>query len=443
MKKKERLLALYEGYHVGILYYEHDKLSFEYQDGWQNAAVGFPISLSMPLTAKSHSDAVVRPFVEGLLPDNAGVLDAWGKRFHCSPRNPYRLLSHVGEECAGAVQFVKPERRKALSSSATKKSTIEVKWLSEDELAERLHTLIKDHSMARRVGDEGHFSLAGAQPKTGLYFDDETKRWGVPYGMTPTTHILKPNLGEYSDYDLNEHYCLRLAERVGLRVAESEIETIAGIPTILVRRFDRLSTKHRGQRVRRVHQEDLCQALSYRPTYKYQNEGGPAPKEILALIRNSSSSPVEDAGRFLNAMIFNWIIGGTDAHAKNYSFLIAGNGQVRLAPFYDLSSCLPYPREIPIRKAKLAMKIGGEYKLCKITLDHWRKITRDWGFSESEVMQAMEELSQQFVQHADVLAEELHESFKERADESKLLLTLANLITERAQNILVDISNTH
>jgi serine/threonine-protein kinase HipA len=84
------------------------------------------------------------------------------------------------------------------------------------------------------------------------------------------------------------------------------------------------------------------------------------------LIRENSSAREEDEARFVDALIFNWLICGTDAHAKNYSFLIAPPGQVRLSPFYDLSSALPYGRQIAPRDATLAMKIGGKYKVLTI-----------------------------------------------------------------------------
>ena len=64
--------------------------------------------------------------------------------------------------------------------------------------------------------------------------------------------------------------------------------------------------------------------------------------------------------RLFDALTFNWLIAGTDAHAKNYSLLLSGT-QVALAPLYDLASALPY--EVSVRKLRMAMKFGGEYLL--------------------------------------------------------------------------------
>lgn len=62
--------------------------------------------------------------------------------------------------------------------------------------------------------------------------------------------------------------------------------------------------------------------------------------------------------RFADALIWNWLIGGTDAHAKNYSLLLSED-QVRLAPLYDIASALPYGTHE--RKLRLTMKTGGSY----------------------------------------------------------------------------------
>ncbi len=141
---------------------------------------------------------------------------------------------------------------------------------------------------------------------------------------------------------------------------------------ISVERYDRIV---RNGIVRRVHQEGSCQALAIHPARKYQNEGGPSAADIFALLR-SHGAPDADIGTFLETIVFNWLIGGTDAHAKNYSILIGGNGAIRLAPLYDFASIYAYGSIDP-RKAKLAMKIGGEYNLLGIGPAQWHRFARD------------------------------------------------------------------
>ncbi|MCB1066356.1 MAG: HipA N-terminal domain-containing protein, partial [Verrucomicrobiae bacterium] len=171
----ECLYALYDGRLMGEVLYRDDRLTFTYADDWRRDPAAFPLSLSMPINTKVHGDKVVRAFVAGLLPDDSEVLRRWGQKFQVSPRNPFRLLEHVGEECAGAVQFVIPEKADLWLSGNTPAG---VDWLDESEFEERIQGLVADRSRARRLGDEGHFSLAGAQPKTGLYLDEENHRWG-------------------------------------------------------------------------------------------------------------------------------------------------------------------------------------------------------------------------------------------------------------------------
>jgi serine/threonine-protein kinase HipA len=195
------------------------------------------------------------------------------------------------------------------------------------------------------------------------------QRWGIPSGRTPTTHILKPPAQQDLDgFDINDHLCLRLAKELGLAVAASTLQTFAGQEALVVERYDRRRLEN--GRLIRLHQEDACQALAVSPLRRYENEGGPGPAQIVNLLLRESDSPETDVGAFLDALGFNWVIGGTDAHAKNYSLLLSP-GSVRLAPLYDLISVLPYPRRVHYRQAKLAMRIDREYHLWKIRRRHW------------------------------------------------------------------------
>ncbi|MBL9116829.1 MAG: type II toxin-antitoxin system HipA family toxin [Verrucomicrobiaceae bacterium] len=364
-----------------------DRMTFEYDDGWRKAEQSFPLSLSMPMLAPTHGHDRVSPFLWGLLPDNDGVLRQWGMRFQVSPGNVFRLLEHVGEDCAGAVQFVKPGRTDAWFAA---NAVDHVQWLTDQEVADRLQLLLKDHSATRVGNDRGHFSLAGAQPKTAFHFDPVQSRWGVPFGLTPTTHIFKPPTGDFDGYAENEHFCLRLARRVGLATAPSTIMTFGGVTTIVSERYDRYRV---AQHVRRMHQEDMCQALARMPQNKYQNDGGPSPTEIMGLIRMHSSARDEDETRFVDALIFNWLISGTDAHAKNYAFLIAPGGQTRLAPLYDLASALPYPQQIYPRHATLAMKVGNHYKLREIGMREWKKAAKELRYDEDKLIQRIRKIA--------------------------------------------------
>jgi serine/threonine-protein kinase HipA len=295
------------------------------------------------------------------------VLDQWGRRFHVSPRNAFGLIANVGEDCPGAVQFVRPERLDAILGQAPS----DIEWLDDAAIAERLRALRIDPSAWRIPRDTGQFSLAGAQPKTAFLLDNG--RWGVPSGRVPTTHILKPPTGEFAGHAENEHFCLELARSFGLPVAHSRIMRFQDEIAIVIERYDRI---HTVAGLRRVHQEDMCQALAIPPTRKYQNEGGPGISDIVELLKTYSTSPEEDVRTFLDSIAYNWLIAGTDAHAKNYALLIAAEGRVRLAPLYDVASILPYP-DINIHNVTFSMKLGGEYRLRNISLHHWKKLAEE------------------------------------------------------------------
>jgi serine/threonine-protein kinase HipA len=358
------LLVLLEGREVGRVVQRNGKLTFIYENAWREAPGAYPLSLSMPLAAAEHPHAAIDAFIWGLLPDNELVLSRWAKKFQVSPRNAFALIGHVGEDCAGAVQFVTQQRRDELANIAP----AETEWLTEADVVNRLRALQTDASAGRSPRDTGQFSLAGAQPKTALLFDGQ--RWGVPSGCTPTTHILKPPTAGYDGHAENEHLCLRLANALGLPTAHSEVRQFDDVTTIIVERYDR-TLVNKEVAHKRVHQEDFCQALRIHPSLKYQNDGGPGPKQIVDVLRTVSSE--EDIGTFRDALILNFIIGGTDAHAKNYSLLLGGGGMVRLAPLYDTASIFAYA-DIDPQRAKLAMKIGDEYRLRYIGYSDWRKL---------------------------------------------------------------------
>jgi len=362
------LVVLLDGKEVGRVRNDpRGRLTFVYDDTWRNAPHAYPLSLSMPLAAQEHGPAVVQAFLWGLLPDNERVVDRWAAKFQVSARNVFALISHVGEDCAGAVQFVTPERFEAIRSGEEDN----VEWLDEADVAKRLKELRADHAAWRLPRDTGQFSLAGAQPKTALLL--QNGRWGIPSGRIPTTHILKPPTGQFDGHAENEHICLELAAGLGLSVATSKVMRFEDEIAIVIERYDRQAS---GEDILRVHQEDVCQALGIMPTKKYQNEDGPTPANIVELLRTYSTDRETDVYTFVEALCFNWLIGGTDAHAKNYSLLVASGPVIRLAPLYDVASVLPYD-EFDLRKVKLAMEIGGEYKLSQVGLRQWQKFARE------------------------------------------------------------------
>jgi serine/threonine-protein kinase HipA len=372
------LIALLDEHEVGRVRRDgRGSFSLVYSADWVNRPGAYPMSVTMPLSKREHGHRVVEPFLLNLLPDDPEIRRLWATKRGAAADDLLGLLGRVAQDCAGAVHFRLPDRQEAPDG---------VEWLEPGAIRERLRGLWNDASAGRWVSDAGQFSLAGVQPKTALYREGE--RWGIPAGRIPTTHILKVGTIDSAAYPQNEHFCLSLAAALGLPVARSEVVEFVDEVAIAVERFDRIRT---DTGIVRIHQEDLCQALAIFPSEKYENEGGPGPRKIVDAIRMYCLDPEHDVGNFVAALAYNWVVGGTDAHAKNYSLRIIAGSQVSHAPLYDVSSALPYTTAES--KIELSMAIGGQYKLAEIGALQWRKLLRDLGLVEDVVRSAMIEMA--------------------------------------------------
>lgn len=364
------------------------RLRFTYDDAWRNRIDAVPLSLSMPLTAKEHPHKAIEPYLWNLLPDREDTLRQIAAEHDISHRNPFALAGARGEDLPGALQIVPPERIGGLRKRER------ITRVSEDQLAELLHNRQRAAGRTHIGEDSGFFSLAGAQPK--LAVCRIGGRWYEQRGYTPSTHIIKPSIPDLAEQVENEHFCLRLAETVGLHVIKSEVVRIGDLQTIVVPRYDRVRLKGRqrlpldeaGGRVYRIHQEDVCSALSVHPANKYQHQGGPGMKQVMRLLEGSGNPDV-DRDRFMRACAFNFVIAGVDAHAKNYSLLMEAGGRFRLAPLYDIISALPYDRETYNR---LAMSVGGERKHARIYPSHWEKAAADARYDAGKAVQNVRDI---------------------------------------------------
>ncbi len=409
------LTVLLEGQPIGsVERLANGTLRLSYDEDYREDSGATLLSVSMLPNQENHGDARLTPWLWGLLPDNADILARWGRNFGVSVASPFPLLgTQIGRDCAGAVQFCPPHEADDLLSRPG-----EVIWLSEAEVASRLRMLRADSTKWLGPGFTGQFSLGGAQAKTALHYAVGKRgaegQWGVPTGSVPTTHILKPAVAGFEAQNVNEHLCLAAASNLGLSVARTHIEMFEDESAIVIERFDR--TTRNGVLVR-VHQEDICQALSVPPARKYQSDGGPTPGQIVELIRSTIPGPdaETDVWRFADALAFNWLIAGTDAHAKNYSLLLAGN-QIRLAPLYDIASILPYD-DSDGYKVKLAMKIGNDYKLRQ------RDLRSAWERAADELKLDSARLVGRVVD----LAERTPEAFSRAVNESQITEPLTDL----------------
>lgn len=373
----DELIVLMDGIPAGRLRRTQSHHRFAYDDAYSSVDGATPISVSMPLAVPQHTGPGVTAWLWGLLPEDDDVIARWAREHGVSKRDVFALLgTPIGRDCAGAVQFA-PEHE-ADELSARRGS---VAWLTEHSVAERLVELRRDKASWHGVSSHpGQFSLAGAQSKIALVHHEG--RWGEPSGSIPTTHIIKPGVQaaadgtRLDDQALNEHLCLSAARIAGLRAAATSIMRFGNQQAIVVERYDRTPAGARPEALRRVHQEDACQAIGVMPESKYETQGGPGVAQIGSLLRSSMPRSVaaDASQRFLDALAFNWLIGGTDAHAKNYSLLLSGP-EVRLAPLYDVASSFPYWHP---RKLRLAMKLGGDDRVWP-WVNRWPAVAAELG----------------------------------------------------------------
>lgn len=319
----------------------HNDMTFTYNPIYAENKENQPLSQSLPLQKSSYTARQCRPFFSGILPE-AHLRTAIAKQLGLSEKNDFALLSAIGGECAGAVSLLPSN----LSTTDLKPG---YQILDNHAVAAILETM---HQRPMLAGEDGiRLSLAGAQDKLAVALIDN--HIAIPTGGAPSTHILKPINRDFPSLIENECFCLNLAQKIGLKTAKAALHQANGTPYLLIERYDRIQKNHQ---IKRLHQEDFCQALGIVPEMKYQREGGPELTACFQLIRHVSSLPVIDLKALLQGVLFNLIIGNNDAHGKNFSLLYSGQ-QARLAPFYDMISTVYYPS----LATKMAMKIGSKY----------------------------------------------------------------------------------
>jgi len=180
----------------------------------------------------------------------------------------------------------------------------------------------------------------------------------------------------------NEWLCARILHAYGLPVASCEIGRFGSQKVLMVRRFDRQLHSSRKYWLRLV-QEDFCQALRIPPEFKYETEGGPSLAACFELVRSHSVSAGKDVLSLLNWVVFNVLIGNSDAHGKNLSLLLLPEGP-RLSPFYDLLSTRIYTHYG--LTSDLAMKIGGESNPDAVQKKNWEMFAEEIGVKPGLVL---------------------------------------------------------
>ena len=387
-------------------------LAFTYDTDYLETA-SYGISLSMPLSAESYKGPQVKAFFSGLLPEES-VRDRLAKYLGLSEKNSFALLEAVGGDCAGALALYP-------YGDQPPKTSDDVEVLDDKRLREVLD-LIKRRPML--VGDDGYrLSLAGAQDKLAVGFKDG--HIVLIKGGAPTTHILKPMIERVKDSAHNELFCMKLAKMVGLDVPEASLHFVGDLPYYLVERYDRQIGEDGV--IIRIHQEDFCQALGIAPDIKYEREGGPTITACQDVIARYAARPAADRIKLLNIVLFNYLVGNSDAHGKNFSLLYKGK-KPELAPAYDVLSTAIYPD----LSEKMAMKIGGKYKPEHVFLRHFHRLIHDTKAAQSAMNRQIKTMIEKMMYAAPSLKASLVEDRVVSDVFDKIIAT----IEERAKRLI-------
>jgi len=365
-------------------------LEFAYADDWLRDDRTPALSASLPKRTERYPRRECRPFFAGLLPE-ASQRDRVARSLGVSPLNDFALLDRLGGDVAGALQLLPPGE-----SPADLDSDYSPQPLDDAALIDVLDKLPWRPLFAGEAGLR--LSLAGAQSKLPVVtVDGQIAR---PAPGQPTTHILKPAISDFPHTTENEAFMMRLARAVGLDVASVEPRRVGDRTFLLVGRYDR-STGPDG-RVRRIHQEDFCQALAVAPEIKYAGEGGPTIEDCFALLHRVAARPAVEILKLLDAAIFNLIVGNADAHGKNFSLLHDAAGP-RLAPLYDLVMTTAYPELSPA----LAMPIGGCARLADIDAHCWAAFAEEAKLGLPLIRRRVAEIGESVTRKAQDVAQEL------------------------------------
>ncbi len=410
----ETLNVFFDQTRVGSLSINNRRqFSFEYSREWLESPEAFQISISLPMQEDRFPHDTVKYFFSNLLPESA-VRKLISKQLGISDKNDFMLLKRIGGECAGAISIL-PESELPESPDQYK-----YRSLSDVQLADIIIQIPRRPLLA---GQEGiRISLAGAQEKLALFHKGPD--FYIPTNGAPSNVILKPAMVNFQSSIENECFCMMLANSVDLNVPPVSIVRKESQQVLLIKRYDR---KLDNDVLKRIHQEDLCQAMGLSHELKYQTDGGPDLTTCFDFVRMHSANPIKDLQQLIEWVFFNFLIGNMDAHAKNLSFMYQGR-QIRLAPFYDMM-CTNIYEDL---SQKLAMKIGGKNRLEWIMERHWNRLAGEIKISKKVLRKRLTDFCLKLINRIDIT----HSSFISRYHDDSLLKDVITNIKKRAGTTL-------
>ncbi|MCL2800958.1 MAG: type II toxin-antitoxin system HipA family toxin [Treponema sp.] len=365
---------------------ENELLQFSFQYDSMDGGVQ-PLSVNLPLRSEEYPHMIAFPFFENLTPEG-DVFEILTKD-HTSGNKVYSILDRFGSDCAGAVAFYETEPN-------TNDNTLHE--ITSSKILQIIERLPKD-PLLTSLKNPPRLSLAGAQSKFAVYkFNNRYYRSSDTF---PTTHIIKITNKRFPNLLENELFCMKLAQIMQMDIPNTEIKTVKDCSFLEIERYDR---QVKDGVVHRIHQEDFCQALGIVSNKKYQAGGGANLKDCFKIIEKFSENKLTDYTRFIEWIIFNYLIGNTDAHAKNISLLHTKNG-IKLAPFYDLLSTEVYPQKIVDHGT--AMLINGKGKYASLKQNDFTSLFGHLGLNATNMMKTVKSKFTDIVSTAETLRSNL------------------------------------
>ena len=389
-----------ESVHVGeITGKDSNDACFSYAESYLKMPEHQAISIGLPVEEKTFDARRTRIFFEGLLPEGftRRCVAEW---MHIDENDYVSILAGLGRECLGAIKLV-DESDEIIQPEYRVLSDKEVYALASEGATE-----------SAELVTQSHLSLTGASGKVGLYFNERERKWYLPIGEAPSTHIVKQSHVRLKKIVANEQLCLMTAKNLGIDVPESFIVTTDGDDeTVLfaTKRYDRKfledDKRLNGMLVpRRLHQEDFAQALGIAAVNKYEKKNEEYLKKLFIVLRSHSADPMTDTLKLWDICIFNYLIGNTDNHIKNLSLLYSEDlKSVRLAPAYDIVSTMVYESSTE----NMALSINGVCNIKEISRDLFEKMASKVGLGPKIAMKRFDAMVNRFVEAINQAKEEL------------------------------------
>ena len=402
---------------------DEGRLRFSYDGAWTRD--GFPISVRLPL--ETGAEVHAHSFFEGLLPEGR-ARGRICRQLKIAEDDDARLLFAIGRDCAGALSVLPGDEEPGARDGGAQ-------HLDEEDLLGIVES--RGAMMDGAIGPR-RFSLAGAQDKMAVVISDaQDPELSLPGPLRPSSHILKFETLPWVCF--SEYMGADLARRAGLEGCAVEYRALGaegGTPYLRVRRYDR---RREGERLERIHQEDIAQALGYGSDQKYQSDGGPSLGDVAALLRTSVADPIVDITRLRDWQIFNYLIGNSDAHAKNLALLYdSESGLPRLAPFYDLV-CIEFQNRIGATRfdRSMAFHVGERSLPEEIRRVDWESLARSMRVSPRGVVDRLVQLAESLPG----LASAAREAFVEERGDNQVFDRFEETIADRCRWVLNSIGS--